>query len=163
MAGFRDKLQRLIRPPDDEYEDYYEDEQETAQDDRYDDEPEEPRRPLSFAGFASRGESSRESRAVSLSGGKGQGQVSVYKPTSFGEDTRTIADDLLERHTVVLNLERADKETARRIVDFLSGVAYANHGRLKPIASNIVIITPYNVELSVEDVMGDLDQGSIYF
>ncbi len=152
MAGLRDKFQRMIKPPDDEYEDYYD---EDEQDSDYD----EPRR--SYTSFASRTDP-RNNKVVSFNG-KSQVQMVVCKPTSFGEEVRNIADELLERHTVVLILERADKEAARRIVDFLSGVAYANHGKLKPIASNIVIVTPYNVDLTGDDVLDELESSGIYF
>lgn len=153
MAGFKDKLQRMINPPDDEYEDYYDDE---PQDEiGYDD------RRSSYSSFSSRIDP-RENKVVSFNQ-KSQMQMVVYKPTSFGEEARNIADELLRRNTVVLNLEKADKDAARRIVDFLSGVAYANNGRLKPIASNIVIITPYNVDLTGDDVLDELESSGIYF
>ncbi|HZK21499.1 MAG TPA: cell division protein SepF [Oscillospiraceae bacterium] len=77
-------------------------------------------------------------------------QVVLAKPERF-EDARDIADNLNEKRTVVLNLESTNREIARRLVDFLSGVAYANQGELKKVANNTFIITPYNV-----DVMGDL-------
>ena len=73
---------------------------------------------------------------------KAQLQVVLFKPISFGEETRAIADELLKRHTVVLNLEKTEKEVSRRIVDFLSGVAYANNGKIKRVATNTFIITP---------------------
>lgn len=152
MAGFKDKLQRMINPPDDEYEDYYDDE---PQDDvGYDD-----RRP-SYSSYSRI--DPRENKVVSFNQ-RSQMQMVVYKPSSFGEETRNIADELLRRNTVVLNLEKTDKDAARRIVDFLSGVAYANNGRLKPIASNIVIITPYNVDLTGDDVLDELESSGIYF
>ena len=53
--------------------------------------------------------------------------------------------------TIVLNLESTNKEVSRRLVDFLSGVAYANNGQIKRVANSTFIITPYNV-----DIMGDL-------
>ena len=52
---------------------------------------------------------------------------------------------------VLLNLESTNKEVSRRLVDFLSGVAYANNGQIKRVANSTFIITPYNV-----DIMGDL-------
>ena len=55
------------------------------------------------------------------------------------------------KRTVVLNLESTNKEVSRRLVDFLSGVAYANNGQIKRVANSTFIITPYNV-----DIMGDL-------
>lgn len=155
MAGIRDKFQRLIKPPDDEYEDYYGEEE---QDDSY----EEPKR-SSFSSFRSE---PRDSRVVELNQGvrsRSQMQMVVRRPTTFGEEISEIADELLNRHTVVLNLEKADKESERRIVDFLSGVAYANHGRLKPIAAHIVIVTPYNVDLTGDDVLDELESSGIYF
>lgn len=77
-------------------------------------------------------------------------QVVLAKPERY-EDARSIADNLNSKRTVVLNLEAASKEVARRLVDFLSGVSYANHGDFKKVANSTYIITPYNV-----DVMGDL-------
>lgn len=149
MSGFIDRFQKMINPPD-EYEDYYDDDE---QDDGYNE---------SLHSSYSRSDS-RDNKVVSFSPNKSQMQLVVFKPTSFSEETRNIADELLRRNTVVLNLEKIDKESARRMVDFLSGVAYANHGRIKPIASNIVIITPYNVDLAGDDVMDELESSGIYF
>lgn len=140
MANFRDRIQRMINPPEDEYEDYYEEES---------------------TGYLSA--SSQEDNKVVNFNAKSQMQLVVCKPTSFGDEISSIADELLHRHTVVLNLEQTDRETARRIVDFLSGVAYANNGKLKPISANIVIVTPFNVDLTGDDVMDELESSGIYF
>ena len=77
-------------------------------------------------------------------------KVVLVKPERF-EDASTIADHLNNKRTVVLNLESTNKEVSRRLVDFLSGVAYANNGQIKRVANSTFIITPYNV-----DIMGDL-------
>ena len=77
-------------------------------------------------------------------------QVVLVKPEKF-EEASQIADNLNEKRTVVLNLESANRDIARRLLDFLSGVAYANSGQIKRVANSTYIITPYNV-----DVMGDL-------
>ena len=77
-------------------------------------------------------------------------KVVLVKPEWF-EDASTIADHLNNKRTVVLNLESTNKEVSRRLVDFLSGVAYANNGQIKRVANSTFIITPYNV-----DIMGDL-------
>ena len=77
-------------------------------------------------------------------------QVVLVKPERF-EDASTIADQLNAKRTVVLNLESTGKEVSRRLIDFLSGVAYANNGQIKRVANSTFIITPYNV-----DIMGDL-------
>ena len=77
-------------------------------------------------------------------------QVVLVKPERY-EEAAQIADNLNERRTVVLNLEGTNRDIARRLLDFLSGVAYANNGQIKRVANSTYIITPYNV-----DVMGDL-------
>ena len=77
-------------------------------------------------------------------------QVVLVKPEKFDE-AAAIADNLNEKRTVVLNLESTNRDVARRLLDFLSGVAYASNGQIKRVANSTYIITPYNV-----DVMGDL-------
>lgn len=74
-------------------------------------------------------------------------EVCVIKPTSM-EDTREIADTLLDHCTVVLNLEGIDVEVAQRIIDFSSGSCYSIGGRLQKISSYIFILTPSSVEIS---------------
>ncbi len=73
-------------------------------------------------------------------------EMKVVKPERF-ESGLQIADHLLNKRTVVLNLEAANKETARRLIDFLAGVAYSIDGSLKKIASNAYVITPNNVDV----------------
>lgn len=77
-------------------------------------------------------------------------QVVLVKPERF-EEAAAIGDNLNEKRTVVLNLESTNRDIARRLLDFLSGVAYASNGQIKRVANSTYIITPYNV-----DVMGDL-------
>lgn len=175
MAGLMDKLQKMWNPPDDEYE--YEEYPE-AEEEEPEEKPasftsgsrEENRRGSvssfsSFSSFSS-GYSPREAtpqgKVVNINA-KTQLQVVVCKPVSFGDEVRTIADELLRRHTVVLNLEKTEKDISRRIVDFLSGVAYANNGKIKRIATATFIITPYNVDLTGDDVLDELENNGLYF
>lgn len=88
-------------------------------------------------------------------------QVVLVKPEAF-QDASAIADHLNEKRTVVLNLESAGNELARRLVDFLSGVAYANNGQIKRVANNTFIITPYNVDI-VGDLLDELENNGVYF
>ena len=69
---------------------------------------------------------------------------------------------LLQMHTVVLNLEETNKDTSRRIIDFLSGVAYANGGKIKRVSTCTYIITPYNVDLTGDEVMDELENNGVY-
>ena len=76
-------------------------------------------------------------------------EMKIVKPEKF-EEVTGIADHLLARRTVVLNLENTSKETVRRIVDFLSGTAYALEGKIKRVANSTYVITPNNVEVSAD-------------
>ncbi|MDE6775252.1 MAG: cell division protein SepF [Ruminococcus sp.] len=88
-------------------------------------------------------------------------QVVLVKPSAF-TDAKQIADHLLAKKTVVLNLETASPENKRRIIDFLVGVAYANGGSLKPVANLTYIITPYNVGFIGEDLVGELENNGVF-
>lgn len=79
-----------------------------------------------------------------------QFQVVLVKPERY-EEAASIADHLNAKRSVLLNLESTNRDIARRLLDFLSGVAYANNGQIKRVANSTYMITPYNV-----DVMGDL-------
>jgi len=83
---------------------------------------------------------------ISLSGTGTALEMKVVKPQQFDSVTQ-IADHLLNKRTVVLNLENASKETARRLIDFLSGVAYSIDGSIKKVATNAYVITPSNVNV----------------
>lgn len=98
----------------------------------------------STAFTSSYGASTASAGGISLSGSAIE--MKVVKPEHF-ESVPQIADHLLKKRTVVLNLENTNKETARRLIDFLSGVAYSIDGSLKKIASNAYVITPSNVDV----------------
>ena len=87
-------------------------------------------------------------------------KVVLVKPERF-EDASTIADHLNNKRTVVLNLESTNKEVSRRLVDFLSGCAYALDGKIKKIAISTYLITPYNVDI-LGDVVDELENNGLY-
>jgi cell division inhibitor SepF len=89
-------------------------------------------------------------------------QVIIRKPETI-EDAEEIADSLLERNTVIVNLENTNKEVGRRILDFLSGVSYANHGALTKVAHATFMVTPYNVGIIGQDVIGELENSGVFF
>jgi cell division inhibitor SepF len=88
-------------------------------------------------------------------------QVVLVKPEDFTEAS-AIADHLNEKRTVVLNLEQANKAVSCRLIDFLSGVAYANEGKIQRVAASTYIITPYNVAF-MGDIMDELENNGLYF
>ena len=139
MASFFDKVKNMIGVTDEEYYDGYNDDEEfvSYRNEDVDD--------IAIAPPPN----NRDNKVVNIHT-TAQLQVVLAKPERF-DDASSVADHLNERRTVVLNLESANRDVARRLVDFLSGVAYANGGQIKRVAVSTFIITPYNV-----DVMGDL-------
>ncbi len=117
----------------------------------------------------SRHEERREAPAVETRRGNkvvnihatAQLQVVLVKPERF-DDSSSIADHLNAKRTVVLNLESASKDVSRRILDFLSGVAYANEGQIKKVANCTFIIIPYNVGI-MGDLLDELENNGLYF
>ena len=89
-----------------------------------------------------------------------QMQVVLVKPERF-DNVSDIAEHLRSKHAVVLNLESTNKDVARRLVDFLSGCAYALDGKIKKIAISTYIITPYNVDI-VGDLIDELENNGVY-
>ncbi len=91
-----------------------------------------------------------------------QMQVVLVKPERY-EDVTSIADHLNDRKTVVLNLEAADRELSRRIVDFLSGATYANHGNMRKVSKGTFLIVPNGVDMMGELMLEEFEDGRMYF
>ena len=89
-------------------------------------------------------------------------QVVLVKPDRF-DDMPSIADHLNAGKTVVLNLEDASSDLARRIVDFLSGATYANGGNMKKVAKNTFLIAARGVGVAGEVNLDDFEDSKIYF
>ena len=147
--SFFDELKRLARPYEDEEEDTYEE----------DFTPVNTREPVRDR-ERDRDYDRRNNKVVNIHTTT-QLQVVLVKPERF-EYASEIADHLREKRTVVLNLEQTDKNIARRLIDFLSGVAYANEGTIKKVALSTYIITPYNVEI-LGDLIDELENNGLYF
>ncbi len=90
-----------------------------------------------------------------------QVQVVLVKPERL-EEVEEIADHLNAKRTVVLNLETTQRDIARRIVDFLQGVAYANGGGMRRVAASTFIIIPHNVNI-VGDLIDELENNGVFF
>lgn len=80
-------------------------------------------------------------------------ELKVVRPDKY-EDVVGIAEHLLSHRTVVLNLETANKEVCRRMIDFLSGVAYSIRGQIRRVTTSTYIITPNNVDVSDSEAVG---------
>lgn len=166
--GFMDELKKLTRP-------YAEDE------DDFDDEFDLEERPRASRSSTAPRASSRasydevledlnprpsafsrrnsDSKVVNIST-TAQMQVVLVKPDRF-DNVSEIAEYLRNKNAVVLNLEATNKDVSRRLVDFLSGCAYALDGKIKKIAISTYIITPYNVDI-VGDLIDELESSGVY-
>ncbi|MEJ7870835.1 MAG: cell division protein SepF [Rubrobacteraceae bacterium] len=77
-------------------------------------------------------------------------RVSVVDPSSFN-DAQAVADRFKRQQPVILNLQQADGELSRRMVDFCSGLTYALDGQIQTVANRVFLLTPRNVEVSAEE------------
>ncbi|MBQ8768099.1 MAG: cell division protein SepF [Oscillospiraceae bacterium] len=163
--SFWDNLKKFAQPyGDDEFDDYEEEEGL----DTYEEEVEEERPARRRSSFfnvntnedtdykstasttatANTGRTGFSGQVVSL--GNRQ-EVVLFHPSTFN-DTSKAADDLRNKKAVILNMENVDKAMARRVVDFLSGCAYAVDGKVKKVAQSTYLFCPHNM-----DVVGDLE------
>ena len=158
--GFLDYWKNVTRPYDEDEDEYIDDAE--VVEERV---PESPR-PNPFSGFGGAADAPsqprvarpREGKVVSLGG---QSQLVLVRPERF-ETAAEIVDQLRGKRAVVINLETTPKDVTRRLVDFLSGAAYAMDGKVKKVAANTYVITPPNVDL-VGDLMDELESSGHYF
>ena len=144
-----DNLRRMITPVSNEDEDYdldFEEQDSPFLDDR----------PRSYDRSAV---DSRRGKVVNIHATT-QLKVVLVKPERF-ENASEIADHLKEKRTVVVNLESTHKDIARRLIDFLSGVAYAGEVKIKKVAANTYLITPYSVDIQ-GDLIDELETNGLY-
>ncbi|OPX84678.1 MAG: Cell division protein SepF [Pelotomaculum sp. PtaB.Bin104] len=78
-----------------------------------------------------------------------QVRVVVIEPRTF-EDVKEISDHLLSRCPVIVNLELAEPELAKRIIDFVSGSTYALNGHQQKVGNGIFLFAPQNIDISSE-------------
>lgn len=154
--GLWDSIKNIMTIPDEDYEDETLEEKDSpAQRTAYDEPAYTPKKSEAAPRLI-------KSKTVNYNQAQGQMQVVLVKPDRF-EDVTAIADHLNDGKTAVLNLEDASHDVSRRIVDFLSGVAYANHGNMRKVAKNTFIIVARGVDVMGELMLEDFDEGKIYF
>ncbi|MBQ4065583.1 MAG: cell division protein SepF [Clostridia bacterium] len=142
--GFLDNLKRGFTPPQDDDYDYEGDDYGYGDDDYVDEAPVQQNNRAPQPAPAGR------SGSMGINGAL---EMKVVKPDKYDSATaQKIADHLLSDRTVVLNLESTNKESARRLIDFLSGVAYSIDGYIQRVANNTFVIVPKNVDVSGEQL-----------
>ena len=154
--SFWDNVKKFAQPySEDEYDEY--EEGETFEEEQEERPVRQRRTPLfgaaaedtpSYSNPKPTGTSAFSGQVVSM--GNKQ-EVVLFHPANFN-DTSKAADDLRNRKAVIVNMENVDKAMARRVVDFLSGCAYALDGKVKKVAQSTYLFCPHNME-----VIGDLE------
>ena len=153
-----DEFKKIIHPYDDEDDDYEEDVGRDSEPTYF--EPREPREPRESSRRKEVPAEERRNKVVNIHATT-QLQVVLVKPERY-ENASEVADHLRDKRTVVLNLEKTQKDVARRLLDFLSGVAYAQEGKIKKVALQTYIVTPYNVDI-MGDLIDELENNGLYF
>ncbi len=164
--GFKEKFKQFINVTDDDYIDSAE----GNYNDDFDYTPSEPAEsaPAAPRQSSQRARSERTNSAannvVNINSSKpAAGQPKphvVFQKIDRFEEVGEVADILNDKRIVILNLETCPNDVSQRIIDFLYGVAYANHGDFKKVAGRAYIITPYNVPVSgelLDELSGSMD------
>lgn len=160
-----DNLMNAMRPYDDEYMENEASEEETVS---FNEPPAAPPEEDYFEAKPKAVFSRREAKSAPAPSytpapapEKARTRLILMNPSDFGEAAE-IADNLKERRAVLMNVEQTDNETARRLIDFLSGVVYALGGKIVRISAQAYVLTPTNIDL-VGDGVPDLESAGIYF
>jgi cell division inhibitor SepF len=88
-------------------------------------------------------------------------RVHLVLPRSFN-DAQQIADKFKQSIPVILNLQGADAELSKRLIDFTSGLTYALNGGMQRVADKVFLLTPRNVEVSAEQRAALLERGGFF-
>src|SRR5829696_1933994 len=166
--GVRDHLERVAAwfgfgvDEDDYYEEEDEDGRRYAGKGRYPDEPgvSEPGPAVRRLGRAERssafgtspagGAAVNPSHLRAVPDKSAPTRVSIVEPANLN-DAQALADRVKRQQPVILNLQKADQELSRRMVDFCSGLTYALDGNIQTVANRVFLLTPRNVEVSAEE------------
>jgi cell division inhibitor SepF len=100
-------------------------------------------------------------RGVAAAPGAASGKLHLVVPRSFN-DAQQIADKFKDSIPVILNLQNADQELSKRLIDFTSGLTYALDGGMQRVADKVFLLTPRNVELSAEERARMLEPGGFF-
>ena len=106
--------------------------------------------------------SQKRSRLRGVDSGSSQVRVHLVLPRSFN-DAQQIADRFKDSVPVILNLQSADTELSKRLIDFASGLTYALDGSMQRVADKVFLLTPRNVEVSAEERARALDPAGAFF
>jgi cell division inhibitor SepF len=92
----------------------------------------------------------RSTPALTMPGAQRKQEIVVFQPGTFNE-AQQVAEHIKARKVVIINMKRTDKDLAKRIIDFLSGINYAVDGHVQKIADNIFLFAPVHVQVTMVD------------
>lgn len=107
------------------------------------------------------GRAASRPRPVEALPGAASVRVHLVIPRSFN-DAQQIADRFKQSIPVILNLQNADQELSKRLIDFTSGLTYALNGGMQRVADKVFLLTPRNVEVSAEERARLLEGGGFF-
>ncbi|HWE65892.1 MAG TPA: cell division protein SepF [Acidimicrobiales bacterium] len=117
-----------------------------------------PSRPQAAPVPAARPSSVRAVPVETAIGNNTSARVHVVAPSRFG-DAKEIADRLKDNRPVIVNLQMADRDLQRRMIDFCSGVTYALSGEMEKVADQVFLLAPTNVKVSDEERQRLVERG----
>lgn len=164
MSSWKDRFANMMKQPEedenmDDFEGYYDEEEpEEAAPEAA---PEQPPQPNNDQGQADNAGDNGGGDAAPADDGKTH--LVLFKPETFDKDVTTMADRFIKGDTLILNMEQTNKDVAKRIIDFLGGVAYAYSGNIKRVAEDTYIVMPSNIDLTGDEFADEVESDNVYF
>lgn len=162
MSSWKDRFANMMKQPEeeenmDDFEGYYDDEEPAEAAPEAAPEPQPPQ-PANDQGQA---DGNNGDAAAPADDGKTH--LVLFKPETFDKDVTTMADRFIKQDTLILNMEQTNKDVAKRIIDFLGGVAYAYNGNIKRVAEDTYIVMPSNIDLTGDEFSDEVESDNAYF
>ena len=158
--GWREKFGNMMKQPEEEenmdYEDFYENEEETQ-------EAAPDNNDQNNDGGSAEPADNTDAASVTVQGDDNKVHFVLFKPETFDKDVTTMADRFIQKDTLILNMEQTNKDVAKRIIDFLGGVAYAHQGKISRVAEDTYIVMPSHVDITGDDRMDEVESDNVYF
>ena len=156
IGKFGNMLKQTEEEENMDYEDFYENEEETQ-------EAAPENNDQNNDGGSAEPADNTDAASVTVQGDDNKVHFVLFKPETFDKDVTTMADRFIQKDTLILNMEQTNKDVAKRIIDFLGGVAYAHQGKISRVAEDTYIVMPSHVDITGDDLMDEVESDNVYF
>lgn len=112
-----------------------------------------------FGNLGGKKPAKRERSTVNFAGR--EAQVILFSPKTFDE-AGEVVNHILQNNSVVMTLEGLPTDLARRLLDFISGIAFALQGKITPVSAKTYFITPQNVDIVGAQADGTVSDGQYF-